>query len=88
MAPLSAAEKQKRYSACHDAGQERRKKKVSDLSEGEKRAQRKKWQERKRKQRDSARARMNFVNDIISQVHSNTPGQENAQPGPSVIEKS
>lgn len=76
MAPLSTAEKQRRYRERRDADPEKRakylnkekerwrrdreegrKRKVSDLSEREKRAQRKTWREKKRKQRESARAR-------------------------------
>ncbi|XP_039862393.1 uncharacterized protein LOC120718111 [Simochromis diagramma] len=74
MAPMSAAEKQRRYRARRDADPEKRqiylnkekekwrkdreegkKKKVADLSERQKRAQRKQWRERKRKHRASAK---------------------------------
>ena len=92
MAPLSAAEKQRRYRARRDVDHERRqqylnkekerwrkdidegrKKKVSDLSEREKRAVRKKWRERKRKLRKNDRAMTTFQSMNTPPTSPDTP---------------
>ena len=68
---------------------EGRKKKVSDLSEREKRAVRKKWRERKRKLRKNDRARTTFQSMNTPPTSPDTPPEpENSpQPRPSRSEK-
>ena len=104
MAPLSAAEKQRRYRARRDVDHEIRQQylnkekerwrkdidEVSDLSEREKRAVRKKWRERKRKLRKNDRARTTFQSMNTPPTSPDTPPEpENSPlPGPSRSEKS
>lgn len=66
-----------------------RKHKVSDLSERQKRAERKKWHEMKRKQRDIVRARTTFQSVTPPPSPDSPPETENAsQPRPSRLEES